>query len=173
MTKLEKTTHVLLIAVCIVSLTVLVKHGLLNTSGPENDVDGFAKSLAGQSEASVPVAVWKTQNLVLLLSSHCRFCDASVPLYQKLSALHRERKSFSLLAVGGETPSSLLEYLHRNDIDVDSVLQVKSGFAGVGFTPAVFIVDSHGKIQKAFLGKLPSADEARLLRLVSALKPIT
>lgn len=172
MTKLERTTHIFLIAVCVVSLTVLVERGLLNSSRPASSVDGFANSLTGQTEASVPVATWKAQNLVLLLSSHCRFCDASIPLYQKLSALRHERKSFSLVAVGGETPSSLLEYLHRNAIDVDDVLQVKSGFAGVGFTPAIFIVNSQRKIQKAFLGKLPSGDETQLLRLVSALKPI-
>ncbi len=53
---------------------------------------------------------------------------------------------------------------------MDSVVQVRSGFANVRFTPAVFIVNSQGVIQKAFLGKLNSDNEERLLHLVAALK---
>lgn len=108
--KLEKVTQLFLIAVCVVSLTVLVKHGLLS-NGTDAAVLGMSKyadTLVGQRETSIPFAAWQASpsNLVLLLSSQCHFC-------------------------------------------------------------AVFIVNSHGVIQKAFLGKLNNGSETQLLHLAA------
>lgn len=172
--KLEKVTQLFLIAVCIVSLTVLVKRNFLGNGTGAGDLGGYADRLVGQRETSIPPAVWQASqsNLVLLLNSDCRFCNESVPLYQKLVALRRGYGNrFSLVAVGAEPPAVLHEYLRRNKIDVDGVMQVRSGFASVTFTPAVFIVNSQGVIQKAFLGKLNNGNETQLLHLVATLKP--
>lgn len=176
--KLEKVTQLFLIAVCVVSLVVLVKHGLLNngTDAAGMGMSKYADTLVGQRETTIPVAAWQDSpnNLVLMLSSQCHFCQESIPLYQKLATLRRgDSDRFSLVAVGVEPPDVLREYLHRNKIDVDKVMQVRSGFAGITFTPAVFIVNSHGVIQKAFLGKLTTGIETQLLHLAAALKPIS
>lgn len=176
--KLEKVTQLFLIAVCVASLTVLVKHGLLNngTDAAGLGMSKYADTLVGQREASIPLAAWQasSSNLALLLSSQCHFCRESIPLYQKLATLRRGYSDrFSLVVVGVEPPDILREYLQRNKIDVDRVMQVRSGFAGIKFTPAIFIVNSRGVIQKAFLGKLNNGSETQLLHLVSALKPIS
>lgn len=172
--KLEKVTQLFLIAVCIVSLTVLVRHNFLDHGTVAGNMDAYADTLVGQRETTIPSAVWQASqdNLVLLLKSDCRFCDESMPLYQRLAALRRgSGDRVSLVAVGAEPPDVLREYLRQNKIDVDSVVQVQSGFANIRFTPAVFIVNSHGVIQKAFLGKLNNGNEKQLLQLVAALKP--
>lgn len=176
--KLEKITQLFLIAVCVVSLIVLVKHGLLNsgTDAAGMGMSKYADTLAGQREASIPVTAWQASpnNLVLMLSSQCHFCQESIPLYQKLATLRRGYGNrFSLVAVGVEPPDVLRAYLQQNQIDVDRVMQVRSGFAGITFTPAVFIVNSHGVIQKAFLGKLTTSSETQLLHLAAALKPVS
>lgn len=173
--KLEKVTQLFLIAVCIVSLTVLAKHHFLENGTGAGNMDAYADTLVGQGETSIPSAVWQASqsSIVLLLNSECRFCDESMPLYQKLAALRRGYGNrVSLVAVGAEPPTVLREYLRRNKIDVDSVVQVRSGFANVRFTPAVFIMNSQGVIQKAFLGKLNNGNETQLLHLVAALKPV-
>lgn len=169
MSKLEKITCFFLIAVCVVSITVLVRHEFFSTNPVLTDLSGQADRLVGKSESTVPATLWQgsQRNVVLLLSSHCHFCQDSVPLYQKLSSL-RHQSRFSLLVVGSEESGSLAAYIHQNGVDADNVLQLRSGFTGISFTPAVFIVDSHGVIQKAFLGKLNSRDEARLLHLVGS-----
>lgn len=169
---LEKITQSFLIAVCVVSLVVLVEHNFLGNGAGAGSLDAYADTLAGQRETSIPPAVWQASpvHVVLLLNSTCRFCDESMPLYQKFAALRREYGvRFSLVAVGAEPPDVLREYLRQNKINVDSVLQVRSGFATVRFTPAVFIVNSQGIIQKAFLGKLNEGSEKQLLQLVEAL----
>ena len=166
MTKLEKTTHIFLIAVCIVSLVVLVKRGLLGPSGPSNGAPQSESSVVGKKEASVPTAAWKAsrRNVVMVLSSQCHYCAASIPLYRQLSSLRRQRGSgLSLLVVGREDPRSLRDFLTRNGVATDNVLQLPAGFVGVDFTPALFIVDSNGVVQKAFFGKLDSSREAKLL----------
>lgn len=165
MSNLEKVTCCFLIAVCIMSMTVLVKHEFFTVNA--SALGGQAAMLVGKSEPGVPTAMWQgsQRNVVLLLSSQCHFCEESMPLYQRLSSLRR-RGRFSLLVVGMEPPKSLAEYLRQNGVAADKVLQLHSGFSGINFTPAVFIVDSHGVIQKAFLGKLNSSDETLLLHLV-------
>jgi len=171
MRHLERITYILLITVCIVSLAVLVKHGLLSTAGagPGPAMDVQAHSLTGKNEPSVAATAWTghQRNVVLLLSSQCHFCEESLPLYQELSRLHQQSgDDFSLLAVGLETPETLSKYLNHSKVSVDNVLQVPGGFAGIHFTPAVFIVDSHGAIQNAFLGKLDGTHEKQLLHSV-------
>lgn len=175
---LEKATQLFLIALCIVSLTVLVKRNFLDngTDAAGLAMSRYADTLVGQRESSISPAVWQASesNLVLLLSSQCHFCQESIPLYQKLATLRRAYSNrFSLVVVGLEAPNILREYLQRNKIDVDRVMQVRSGFAGITFTPAVFILNSQGVIQKAFLGKLNNGSETQLLQLAAALKPVS
>jgi hypothetical protein len=167
MKHLERITYILLITVCVASLAVLVKHGLLSTAaGAGPGLDTQAHSLMGKNEPSLVATAWTghQRNVVLLLSSQCHFCEESLPLYQELSSLRQQAgNNFSLLAVGLETPETLGKYLTRSKVTVDNVLQAPQGFAGVHFTPAVFVVDSHGVIQNAFLGKLDGDHEKRLL----------
>ncbi len=73
-----------------------------------------------------------------------------------------------MLAVGREDSNSLRDYLIQNKVGVDGIVQAPAGFATVKFTPAVFVVDSRGMVQEAFLGKLNSAHEKKLLQLVGA-----
>ncbi len=87
--KLEKVTQLFLIAVCIVSLAVLVKHNFLGNGTGAGDLDAYADTLKGQREMSIPSEVWRAShsNVVLLLNSNCHFCDESMPLYRKLAGL--------------------------------------------------------------------------------------
>jgi hypothetical protein len=169
MKHLERITYILLITVCIVSLAVLVKHGLLSAAGPGPAMDTQAHRILGKSEPSLAGTAWAghQRNVVLLLSSQCHFCEESLPLYQELSRLRRQTgNDFSLLAVGLEAPETLRKYLSQGSVGVDDVMQVTRGFAGVRFTPAVFVVDSHGVIQQAFLGKLDASHEKQLLHAI-------
>ena len=171
MKHLERITYILLIIVCSVSLAVLVKRGLLTTagSGMGSGIDTQAHGLMGKNEPSVAAAAWTDhqRNVVLLLSSQCHFCEESLPLYKELSRLRQQAgNDFSLLAAGLEAPETLRKYLSQSNVGVDNVMQVPHGFAGVRFTPAVFVVDSHGVIQQAFLGKLDGDHEKQLLRSV-------
>lgn len=169
MSRLEKTTYFFLIVLCVVSLAVLLRRGFFREGTNSTGLDEFASRLVGQTESGVSPDIWKgsRRNVVILLSSHCHFCAESIPLYQRLSILRRKPGAgLSLLAVGREGPADLRDYLNRNSVAVDDVLQVKSGFAGVGFTPAVFVVDSKGVVERAFLGRLDRAHEATLLSLL-------
>ena len=162
MSKLERAVYVLLILVCLVSLGVLVKNGFFGPAGTEPSED----SLVGKVGPSLPGTAWSDSdlNVVLLLDSHCRFCQESMPLYKKLSEMHRRnRKRFSLLVVGQEYPERLSAYLKENSVEPERVSQAPYGFAGVKSTPAIFVLDSRGVIQRAYLGKLDWIRRTRLL----------
>jgi len=123
-------------------------------------------ALLGQREEQVPEALWKdsTKNIVLLLSTRCRFCAESAPPYRQLSAMRqRTPNGVSVLVASFDPPDRMRDYLAQQNIRVDNIFQASSGFAGVSVTPAIFLVDSHGVIRRVFFGKLDWIQERRLL----------
>jgi hypothetical protein len=163
MTKLEKATYVCLMAVLLVALGLMLENRFFPRTPP-----GVPKEseLVGRQEASVPETYWKgsAMNVVLLLSTHCHYCAESTPLYQQLTAMRQQTsQGMSLLVATTDPTDQMHDYLTRNRITVDKILETDAGFAGVSLTPAIFLVDSHGVIRKAFIGKLGSSSEARLM----------
>ena len=168
MGKLEKATYICLITVSLVSLYLLVENRFFRPAPPGQPSES---ALVGQREENVPETLWKDSNLniVLLLSTRCHFCAESTPLYQQLSALRRRTPhGMSLLVASFDPPDKMRAYLTQRNVGVDDVFQANSGFAGVSATPAIFLVDSHGVIRKAFFGKLDWFRERRLLSVLKS-----
>jgi len=62
--KLETVTQLFLIAVCIVSLTVLVRRNFLGSGTGAGNMDAYADALVGQGETSIPSAVWQPSQTI-------------------------------------------------------------------------------------------------------------
>jgi hypothetical protein len=58
------------------------------------------------------------------------------------------------------------QHLAEHSIAVDHVTQSELNSLGIIGTPTVLIVDSHGVVQRAFLGKLVSRDEQEVLSIL-------
>lgn len=167
MGKLEKATYICLITVSLVSLSLLLENRFFRPAPPGQPSES---ALVGQREERVPEALWadSTKNVVLLLSTRCKFCAESVPLYRQLSTMRQPKPNgVSVLVASFDPPERMRDYLAQQNISVDDIFEANSGFAGVSVTPAVFLVDSHGVIRRVFYGKLSWLQETRLL---SALK---
>ncbi|MBI1738205.1 MAG: hypothetical protein HYR58_03065 [Acidobacteria bacterium] len=168
MSKLEKATYICLIAVSLVSLYLLVENRFSRPAPPGQPSES---ALVGQREESVPETLWKDspKNVVLLLNSHCHFCAESTPLYRQLSAMRqRTPHGISLLVASFDSTEKMRDYLVQQNIGVDNVFQASSGFARVSVTPAIFLVDSHGVIRRAFFGKLDWIQERQLLSALNS-----
>ena len=163
MSKLERATYICLITVSLVSLVLLVENRFFGSTPPGQPGE---ETLVGKREANLPEALWtgSSKNVVLLLSTRCRFCAESIPLYRELSQARKQAPGggFSLLVASFDPPSRMQNYLDQENVSVDNVFPAQGGFVGVSVTPAIFIVDSNGVVQRAFFGRLNWIQERRL-----------
>jgi len=87
MSKLERLTHICLIAACVVSLGLLLERRFAparSTHSPRLD------GLIGK-RLDLPGANWKSSkvNVVLFLNTHCHFCENSIPFYREVAGLRQ------------------------------------------------------------------------------------
>lgn len=165
MTKLERITYVFLIAVCCVSLFMLIEsrlsRGSRQASALPPDPVGRPANLAGVDWQAAPLTV------VLHLSSTCHFCNDSMPFYQILAATHQREGVRTALIVSSQDPVSVMEdHLAQQHVAVDKVLHAGSDSIGVAGTPTVLIVDQRGVVRRTFRGKLNPSREKELLSIV-------
>ncbi len=93
------------------------------------------------------------KNLILALSTQCRFCSESAGFYQRLvpSALS---SGVQVIAVLPQPVSDSSSYLQKLGVKVPEILQSPLDSVEVSGTPTLLVVDRHGRIQKAWVGKL-------------------
>ena len=162
MSRLEKATHVCLITLCCVATFFLIQAKVSGRARPGADVGAryVGKTL------NLPGAQWSGSrlNAVLVLSSTCKFCRASAPLYRQIVSIRNERHGdLSLTAVAQEPLESLRAYIAEDGFAVDNVYQADLHAQGLGGTPTVLLVDRRGVIREAFLGHLNETHEKKLI----------
>lgn len=102
--------------------------------------------------------------LVMALSTHCSFCQASVPFYQKLTAFKKSApQGLRLLAVLPEDQDAAIAYLKEHGIAADAVLSLPLSGIGVNGTPTLMLLDERNKLEEFWVGKLTDGQEATVL----------
>jgi hypothetical protein len=102
------------------------------------------------------------QNLVLALSTGCHFCSESADFYRRLvpSAV---RDGTRVLAVLPQPISDGRSYLETLGITASEVVQSPLNAVDVSGTPTLLLVDGHGRIRKAWVGKLAPDQEQQVI----------
>jgi AhpC/TSA family len=161
---LERLTYCALIGTSCLSTWVLIQNQIL---GPRATRHLSPRSLQGES-ISLGDVNWERapRTVLLVLSARCHWCNESVPLYQRVSTLHK-KGAFQLIAVSTGTKDELAEFLNANRIEVDRIVTVDAAKPGIsGVTPNVLLVDRHGKVVSNWLGAMqPSTSSAFLEEL--------
>jgi hypothetical protein len=163
MTKLEKLTHILLIAVCCIAGFLLIESRLSRNS-PESG----AAALVGQP-IRLPGVDWQAtpMTVVLQISSNCHFCNESMPFYHKLvEARHRQGDRVGLIVASQDGIRLMQDHLAGQQLIVDKVLHARLDSMGLTGTPTILLVDARGVVKRTFLGKLDSSGERQLLSIV-------
>jgi thiol-disulfide isomerase/thioredoxin len=174
MSKLERLAHMAFVAVCFVSIVLMIEarfrqpvisleHG--TERGPAKSIQGPVvgeqMSLPGVHWSSYPVSV------VLVLSPTCHFCADSMPFYRRLAKAHDRNRGVPAMVVStAASVDGMRTELTRNGISVDTVLNTGPAILGVRATPTIFVVDAKGTVRGVFVGELNSADEAKVLNLI-------
>lgn len=134
----------------------------------------FSPSAQPQSEkpegikpgAIIPTGdlVWdkSDKNLVMVLSTACKYCNESAPFYQKLSA-RKNGTDVRLFAVLPQSKEEVTKYLSEKNVSVDEIVQLNPGQIDVRGTPTLLLVNRMGVVLEAWNGKLPPEKEIEVM----------
>jgi len=162
-TLLERATYVALIAVSCISAWVLIKNQF---PIPRASRASTVSPLRGET-ITLKDVVWEQapQSVVIVLSAHCHWCRESVPLYQKLSTLHKATKAaFQLIAISADAGDELSRFLAANLIEVDRIIPADVARLGIQATPTVLLVNRQGRVESSWRGAMRSSDESAFLK---------
>ncbi len=105
------------------------------------------------------------RTLVLVTSSKCPYCRASMPFYKSLTAA-AHAAGVRVVGIAAEEVGVHREFLNVNGLYVDDVTSVRDIGIHVSGTPTLILVDSHGIVRASWEGQLSPNKESQTLRLV-------
>jgi thiol-disulfide isomerase/thioredoxin len=165
MTKLDKAANIALILACMALIGALARNYYLSRlpdPGIELGIEkGEQVKLSGDASADTQTA---QATLVLALSTHCGFCQESVPFYQKLAAFKNSSPARVRLATVMTEPKEEIEaYLKKQGIAADAVFSMPVSQIGVKGTPTLLLLDGQNKLIESWVGKLNSQEESEVI----------
>lgn len=164
--RVELLTNIAIIVVAVLVSAVLIRSYLL--SGGERQSSDYSvaegKTLVG-SKLSLPGIDWakNSRTLVFALSSSCRYCTESAPLYRQLTQARGETGASRLVAVLPESVNDGQNYIQSLGFSVDEVKQMPLGSMGVKGTPTLIMVNARGVVTNTWEGKLLPPEEKEVL----------
>jgi hypothetical protein len=162
MTRLDKAANIALITACLLFIGFLARNYYLSRVTDPDIKLGVEKG----ERVKLPVEDSADKRsapatLVLALSTHCGFCQASVPFYQKLAVFKNSSPSKVRLAIVMSEPKEEIEdYLKKQGIAADSVFSMPLSQIGVKGTPTLLLLDGQDKLVESWVGQLNSQEES-------------
>lgn len=102
------------------------------------------------------------KTLVLYLSTTCRFCNESVPFYQRL-VKETSKNQVKTVAAFTQPAEEAAKYLKSHSVAVDEIVTSSLGSIGVSSTPTILLINKDGVISDFWRGKLKEDKEAEVL----------
>jgi len=99
--------------------------------------------------------------LVLLLSTQCKYCAASVPFYRELA---RSSSGRNLTAAFVQPEDQARQYLEEHQLDFKRIVGSTTLIRQIPSTPTILLIDGSGKILDAWIGRLPPDQRQEVLR---------
>lgn len=109
--------------------------------------------------------------VVLALRTSCEYCTRSVPFYRDLLDTYRESEVVHITAVFPDDAGVATAYLRVQQLEVPAVTDQPLAALKVVGTPTVLILDSQGRILRAWVGLLPREGEAEVKTMLASLGP--
>jgi hypothetical protein len=152
---LERVTNVAILAACVALVVAAIRPGLAaRAPGPPpgpvvgdrlEGIDGL--ELAGHE-----------QTLLVAVSSRCRYCTESMPLYRQLLDWRQEERT-QVVVASAESAAVTAAYLAEHGVEPDRILEVAAGEIGTA-TPTLLDVSRSGEVRVVIVGRLPDAEAA-------------
>src|SRR5262245_32577929 len=165
MTRLDKAANVALIIASLFLIVTLARNYYLSRQPDPNNELGVKKGeLVKLPESAAADRQSAPATLVLALSTHCGFCQASVPFYQKLAVFKNSAPERVRLATVMTEPKEEIEaYIKKQGIAADAVFSMPVSQIGVKGTPTLLLLDGQNKLVESWVGKLNSQGESDVI----------
>jgi hypothetical protein len=107
------------------------------------------------------------RTLIVFFRSPCQFCIQSVPYYQRLTALKKDRKSrLQIVAVANDTDADAKNFPDEQGWQPDRVVLVPAGSIKARGVPVLLLVSSSGRVVESWLGGTTAESYDDLVRTV-------
>jgi hypothetical protein len=120
-----------------------------------------AKALVGTT-VKLPTVDFaqKGKTLLIVISPTCHFCRDSEPFYRQLAKTAGPKTH--LLAVLPVPKGEAETYVHASISPSLELVSASLGQVNVQATPTLLLVDSHGNVEMAWVGKLDDASQRQV-----------
>lgn len=156
--RLEIATNVAVLVVCL----IIVAGTTYNFFAPRSPSTSMSPNVGEAVKLRGVEWSGSQKTLILAISTQCHFCSESVPFYKKLSPA-AGGKGDRVIAVFPQPTQESKNYLSEKELRIDQVMQAPLTQLKVGGTPTLILVNSSGKIEKVWKGKLTEAGEQEVL----------
>ena len=108
--------------------------------------------------------------VAVVVQSHCPYCAASIPFYQKLSKM-RASSGFQFIAAAYEPVDTTRGYLKERGVEVDAIASLRGPEIPTTGTPTLVLIGKGGIVLDSWLGQLSASQEADVTaRIAAAIK---
>jgi|ERR1035438_3622995 thiol-disulfide isomerase/thioredoxin len=158
----EMSSNIAVILAVLVLGGLMVRDRIRSSPGPQLNVGDTIRPLAGQK--------WNEYGPTLLLALRpgCPYCEKSMPFYRELA--HREkdgRLTARLLAVVSSDEAKAREYAASNRLAMTFHSNTDFSKIKIQGTPTLALIDRGGRVERVWVGKLTTEEEADLLRNIA------
>jgi len=155
---LSQVAHYLMIVtLCFALWTIFINHKSKLHTYKQGD------RIAGNAWRDIPSS---KRTILIIDRADCVFCRASMPFYAKL-AKAADGDGVPIVSITPDDPSTHKQYLLQNGVNVVKVVPLKETSLSISGTPTLIVVDEHQTVLNAWIGKLDTSDENKVLRLVN------
>jgi hypothetical protein len=160
--KLNIVTNMATLCVAILVGAIAIKQYVLPsaTNLPSQIKTGQSVSFADVDWSKKP------KHLILALSTSCHFCSESVPFYKRLVRQSAQHKDLDVMAIFPQSTEEGAAYLKRANVPISDTRQVAFSSIPISGTPTILLVDSKGKVEKRWFGKLLPQGESEVMEAV-------
>lgn len=94
------------------------------------------------------------QNLLLVLSTTCRYCSESMPFYRSIATLNSERRRLRMIGVFSGEMDASIKFLTEYELALDRVIKAGTAEIKVAGTPTLVLTNRDGVVLDVWYGKL-------------------
>jgi thiol-disulfide isomerase/thioredoxin len=179
--RVQFLSNIATIIIAVLLLVIVVKQFVSPAPPAETSLSSVKTALTSTAQISEPNAAQKTtplgktvplsgidwqknkKTLILYLSTRCRFCDESMPFYQRLAEKYSESKDVKLMAVFPQSADEAKAHFKNQRVGINDVLNAQLTSIGVTATPTLLLVNETGVVTDMWRGKLPIEKESDVL----------
>lgn len=108
------------------------------------------------------------RTLIIMMSTKCRFCVASLPFYERMmDEKNYGKESIHIVAAFPNSPDEVKEFVVEKQFSVETVAGLDLAEVGLLFTPTLILVDKSGKILKSWAGQLTPDGEKNVFEALN------